>query len=163
MVERGRVFPPFTKGVRRGRRSPGRVPRVARRATADVPRTAAEIVDRLHVAEVAIVVAAPMTEIDATHERDIRGRLARASDDQELLVVTAATAHPLVEKYLAAGAVHCLGEPDIVLLCEVCLARMRTPQQPTDLYTTFAPARRVRARSRFPARAAVRRHRRPSR
>ena len=44
--------------------------------------------------------------------------------------------HTLVEDDLASGLVDHLGQGRVRLLGEVGLARVRSPQQPTDVYTS---------------------------
>src|SRR5262245_59628851 len=79
---------------------------------------------RLLVASVALIVATAVTEVDAARECDIVGGPSRATDDEQLLMVTAEQAHPLVEQHLTAGLVDRLGHVKVLLLAEVGLVGM---------------------------------------
>ena len=87
---------------------------VVDRRTADlelqvVPRRALAVVlvvelDRLRITAVVVVVATAVAEVDAADERDVAGRIV-APHDEELLVVAAAAADPVVEQHLTARLV----------------------------------------------------------
>jgi hypothetical protein len=78
------------------------------------------------------VVAAAAGQVDAAHERDAAPGLVRAVDDQQLLVVAAEAAHPLVGHQLPAGPVDHGAEDPVGVLVEVDQRRVRAPQQPAD-------------------------------
>ena len=58
------------------------------------------------------------------------------SNDNQLLVVTSAAAHTLIEDDLTSGLVDHLGQGRVALLREVRLTRMRSPQHSTDLHAS---------------------------
>ena len=54
----------------------------------------------------AFVVGSPVAKIDPADERDVVRRAIRSVDEDDLLVVRAERADPLVEQHLTARAVH---------------------------------------------------------
>jgi hypothetical protein len=76
-----------------------------------------------------------MAQVDAAYERDVLVDPSRMPEHHQLLVVAARTFDPLVQQHLAAGLVHQLPQPPVLLLAEVRLVRVGAPQQPTDLDT----------------------------
>ncbi len=97
-------------------------------------------VDGLWVAAMSLVVATAVAEIDAPDERDVARRVL-ATDDDNLLVVTAATPNALVEQHLASGFVDEAREGQVLALAEVHGLRMGAPEQPADV---DAPPREFR-------------------
>ncbi len=89
--------------------------------------------DCLRVAGVLGVVAASVTQIDTALEGDVVVRSGAVPKHDQLLVVAASAPHALVENDLATGLVDHLGEGCVALLGEMCLTRVRSPQQPTYL------------------------------
>jgi len=83
-----------------------------------------------------------MTQIDSTLEGDVVVGSCAVSNDDQLLVVTAAATHPLVEGDFTTGLVHDLGQSRVVLFGEVGLARVRSPQQPADLHPAASGVRK---------------------
>jgi hypothetical protein len=123
VVEGGWVFPSFAEGVFEVadyRASHLELYVVPRRSWAVAGRD----IDSLEVAGVARIVVATVAQVDPARVRDVTIGSFSASDDYQLLMVAAAATHTLVEEHLAACLVHGLGESDIVLFCEVCLARV---------------------------------------
>ena len=86
-----------------------------------------------------VVVATPVTQIDAAHERDVTRGIARTPDQHQLLMVRSGSAHALVERDLAAGGVDRTGQFHVVLHVEARELRMRSPDEATHL----DPAARV--------------------
>ena len=162
MVERGRVVPPLAEGE-------GEIPdRRALDLELDVvPRRPFAVpvvdVDGLGIAPVVLVVVAAVAQIDAADEADVIVLPARVPQQDELLMMRPAPAHPFVEQDLGARVVDRLGEVDGLLLAHPHLVGVRTPDQ--------TPARRPRARppvpasspARCPVRPAARRDRPASR
>ena len=89
---------------------------------------------RLGIAQVALVVAAPVAQVDAAHEGDVVVLPVGVADQDQLLVLAAAP-DPLVEQDLAAGLVDDLAQVQVLLLLEVG-PRVGAPQA-ADLH---APA-----------------------
>jgi hypothetical protein len=88
--------------------------------------------DRIGVAEMLGVITAAAGQVNAADEGDAADGVVRAVDDQELLVVAAEAAHPLVSDQLPAGPVdQGAQDPDGVLV-EPDQGRMRAPQQSPD-------------------------------
>ena len=77
---------------------------------------------------------AAVAQVDAADERDVVVGPFGATDHDELLVVAAAPPHPLVEQDLAAGLVDLSDERGVLLLAEVRLSRVRSPQQPAHVH-----------------------------
>ncbi len=132
MVERRRILPPFAETQLE----------IVDRRSADlelqiVPGGTGPVglgnVDRLRVASVVRVVVTPVAQVDPSFEGDRAVKPVGVADDHELLVVASAATDSLVEQYLAAGAVDFSRKRDIVLLREVRLPRMRSPEQPTHV------------------------------
>ena len=73
-----------------------------------VPRRAVAVarrhLHRLRVAEVVLVVAAGVAQVDPARERDVALRGSRMADDHQLLMVRSAEPDPLIEQHLAACA-----------------------------------------------------------
>ena len=126
VVERGRVVPPLGEGVEHVR--DGRTADLRHRV---VPRRglAVPVVEGccLRVAGVGGVVAPAVAQVDAADERDVLLGSALAAHDEELLVVRAALAHPLVEQRLAAALVDDPAEVAVLLAVEP--ARVGAPHQ----------------------------------
>jgi hypothetical protein len=123
MIERRRVLPSF----------PERVLEIADRGSTHlqlhvVPRRTRSVArgDRhcLHVTGMSGVVGTSMTQIDAACVGDVVIGSLGAPDDDQLLMVTAAPSDALIEQHLAAGGVQGLRESEVVLLGEVCPARV---------------------------------------
>ena len=74
-----------------------------------------------------------MAEVDAADERDVVLG-SGAPEQHELLVMAPAAPHAFVEHQLTARLVHLAHERGVVLLAEVGLARMRTPEQPAHVH-----------------------------
>ena len=92
---------------------------------------------RLRVASVVRVVPTAVREVDAAHEGDrLPLRVGRAEHDQ-LLVVGAAGAHPLVEQYLAPGGVHAVADLLVLLLVHPDLIEVGAPDQATHEHATL--------------------------
>ena len=104
-----------------------------------VPRRAQPVHGRhrlvLHVAAVLVVVAAAVTQVDASGERNVLFGRVRMTDDDEFLVMRSSEAHPLVEQHLPAGGVHLNAEMAILLRAEPEPVRVGAPQQPLDADT----------------------------
>ena len=58
--------------------------------------------------------------------------------------MTPTTAHSFIQEDLAARLIHCLRQTQVVLFPEMSLARMRTPQQATNMHTPPRPLREHR-------------------
>jgi hypothetical protein len=95
----------------------------------------------LQVAEVPVVVAPPVAQVDPADEREAGVRVVGPVHDDQLLVVRTGAPHALVQQHLATGAVHDAGEHGVLLLVEAHRLGMRAPQQRADLH---APARESR-------------------
>jgi len=90
--------------------------------------------DRLRVAPVVLVVAAPVAQVDAPSERDILVLTAGVVYQHELLMVRARPAHPLVQQHLAC-LVDSLAEVDRLLLAQVDVVGVRPPHEPSHVDT----------------------------
>jgi hypothetical protein len=101
-----------------------------------VPRRSAPVArvdpDRIRVAPVVGAVSAAAGQVDPAHEGDAAPRIVRPVDDQELLVVAAESAHPLVGYQLPAGSVDQRAQHPVGVLVEAHQGRVGTPQQPAD-------------------------------
>ena len=86
---------------------------------------------RLRITGVRCVVTTAMTQVDAADERDVLVGHVPAPYDDELLVVGPTAAHPLVQERLPTGLVD--DGAEVVVLLAVELARVRAPQQRSDL------------------------------
>ena len=130
MVERGRVLPSLPE---RPRQIPDR--RAVDLQLDVVPRRSWSVagieLDRLLVTLMRLVVPPAVAEIDAAGEGDILIRRVRMAGDEQLLVMAAVAAHPLVEQHLTAGLVHRLDEMKVRLLAEVSFVGMGTPDETT--------------------------------
>src|SRR5689334_3487306 len=96
--------------------------------------------DRLAVPGVARVVTSTMTQVDAAHEPDVFVRDPRALNDDELLMVAAASSHAFIENGLSARVIDDRRQVGVALLREVRLPRVRPPQQPSDVYAPMRDA-----------------------
>jgi hypothetical protein len=74
-----------------------------------------------------------VAQIDPTDERHVAPGPVRMTNDEQLLVVAAVTAHTLVEEDFAASVIDGLHEVQVLLFAEVVLVRMRPPDQPTHV------------------------------
>ena len=92
---------------------------------------------RLRVAEVAVVVAPRVRQVDAADEGDVAGRLVAVPDDHELLVVRPAVAHPHVEQSLRAALLQLLAQGAVLAGEEPDLVPVRAPDQPAHVDTTL--------------------------
>src|SRR5918994_962205 len=128
MVERGGVIPTFAEGVRdvADRRSPELKLNIVPGRSVPVPGVE---IDRLRVAFVTGVIPAAVAQVDPADEGDVLVRSRRATDDDELLMMASTTPDALVEKYLAARFVDLADELGVLLLAEVGLSWVRTPQK----------------------------------
>jgi hypothetical protein len=88
--------------------------------------------DRVGVAEMPGVVTTAAGQVDATDEGDAAVRIVGAMDDQQLLVVAAEAAHPLVGDQLPPGPVDQRAHHPVGVLIEPDQGRMGAPQQPPD-------------------------------
>jgi len=68
---------------------------------------------------VRLVIAARVTQVDSTAERDVAVRLLQVPDDDQSLVVRPTDANPLVQEHLAAGPLDRLAEMAILLFVEL--------------------------------------------
>ena len=88
--------------------------------------------DGLGVAEMAVVVPAAVTEVDAADERDVVGGVGSTHHEQ-LLVVAPAAAHPVIEEHFATRVVDHLGKREVLRLTEVHQLGVRAPEEPADI------------------------------
>jgi hypothetical protein len=86
-------------------------------------------IDCLRIALVAGVIPPAVAEVDAPDEGDVVVGSRSTTGDDELLVMAAAPPDALVEQDLAARLVDLPDEIDVLLLAEMRLTRVRTPQQ----------------------------------
>ena len=87
----------------------------------------------LEIAEMVVVIAAPVAEIDPPDERHILVGPIRMVCDHQLLVVGPGASHPLVEQELAARRVHDAGELCLLFLVESDRARVGPPEEASHL------------------------------
>ena len=162
VVERGRVLPALPEGDRQvpdGRAADLQLHVVPGRAVAVAPVHR----HRLGVAQVALVVAAPVAQVDPAHEGDVLVLPVGVADQDQLLVLAARSPDPLVEQDLAAGLVDDLADVQVLLLLEV---GQRSGGSATGGRAPGRPARPARpgpGPARCPRRRAARRCRRASR
>jgi hypothetical protein len=88
--------------------------------------------DRIGVPEMVGAVTAAAGQVDPAHERDAAPGPVGEVDDQQLLVVAAEAAHPLVGHQLPAGAVDHRAQDPVGVLVEPDQGRVGAPQQPPD-------------------------------
>jgi hypothetical protein len=88
--------------------------------------------DGLRIPFVTLVVSASVAEVDPAEERHIL-LTAPPPDEDELLVVGAETADPLVGKHLATRFVHDAADVGVLLFGIALLVRMRSPDQRSDV------------------------------
>ena len=72
----------------------------------------------LHVAEMALVVPAAVAQVDPAHERHVGAPCVCVTDQDQLLMVGACSAHPLIEEHQATPGIHVLGEFHVPLHVE---------------------------------------------
>ena len=77
------------------------------------------------------VVASAVGEVDAADERDVVLGARPVPDDDELLVMRAQRAHPVVEQHLPARVVDLLGQLPVLLGREAEAPGVRSPQDPS--------------------------------
>jgi hypothetical protein len=140
VVERGGVLPALAEGghqVPDGRAADLRLHIVPRR-----PGPVASVQQRhLRVAEVALVVAAAVAEVDPAGEGHVVVEPAGVAQHHQLLVLGAGSPDPLVEQHLAAGVVDLVTEVEVGLLVEVRPRGVRAPQQSLHLDAAACRAR----------------------
>jgi hypothetical protein len=117
---------------------------------------------RLGVAEVALVVAAAVAQVDPADEGDVVVLAVGVADQDQLLVLAARSPDPLVEQDLAAGLVDHLAQVRFCSSLKWVGARVGAPQQARDLHAPPASSART-CPARCPRRPAARRCRRASR
>jgi hypothetical protein len=94
--------------------------------------------DGLAISLVTAVISASMAEVDPPDECHVTVGGGGVADDNELLVVRAASPHSLVEQYFPACLSDLDGETPIVLRTEREPIAVGTPEQPADVSTTSA-------------------------
>jgi hypothetical protein len=109
--------------------------RVVPRRTWAVPMVE---LDGLTVSLVAAVISASMAEVDPPDECHVTVGGGGVADDNELLVVRAASPHSLVEQHFPACLGDLDGETPIVLRAEREPITVGTPEQPADVSATSA-------------------------
>jgi hypothetical protein len=109
--------------------------RVVPRRTWAVPMVE---LDGLGVSLVAAVISSSMAEVDPPDECHVTLGRGGVADDNELLVVRAASPHSLVEQHFPACLGDLEGETPIVLRAEREPITVRTPEQPADVSATSA-------------------------
>jgi hypothetical protein len=133
VVQRGRVLPPLPEGERQV--ADGRAAHLQLHV---VPWRVAAVAfvhrHRLRVAQVALVVPAPVAEVDPTHEGDVLVLPAEMADQDQLLVLASRPPDPLVEQDLAACLVDHLAQVQVLLLVEVGETRVGAPEQAPHLH-----------------------------
>jgi hypothetical protein len=87
----------------------------------------------LGIAEVGHIVATAVAEIDPTDEGDVRVRVVRPVDHDELLMVRAGAPDTLVEYDRAAGRGYDPGELRLFLLVEAEALGMGAPEETADV------------------------------
>jgi hypothetical protein len=88
--------------------------------------------DRVGVAEMPGVITTAAGQVDAADEGDAGLGIVGAVDDQQLLVVAAEAAHPLVGHQLPSGPVDQRAQHPVGVLVEVDEGRVGAPQEPAD-------------------------------
>src|ERR1035437_7805798 len=94
--------------------------------------------DRLFIAVMRIVVASPVTEVDAAHERHVLMGSGPAPDQEQFLVMGPAAAHSFIEQHLTARLRDRLGESSVLPGAKGESIAVRTPQQTShvDAFST---------------------------
>src|SRR5438309_233324 len=80
-----------------------------------------------------LVVAPAVAQVDPADERHVLFGVVAVLDDEQLLVVRAEAADPLVEQRFRTGLVELDAEPLVLLRAERRVVGVRPPQQAADL------------------------------
>jgi hypothetical protein len=126
MVAGGAVLPALPEGVVDVEH--GRAAQLQLEVVPGRPAAIARVdADRVGVAEMPGVVTTAPGQVDATDEGDAAVGVVGAVDDQQLLVVAAEAAHPLVGHQLPAGPVDQRAQRTVGVLVEVDEGRVGAP------------------------------------
>ena len=87
----------------------------------------------LRVAQVSMVVAAGVCEVDPADVGDVARRGVAMTDHHELLMVRPAVAHPHVEQRLGAAVLELLAQRAVLAREEADLVPVRAPDQPAHV------------------------------
>ena len=90
----------------------------------------------LRIPGVVCTVAAAVTQVDATDERDVEFRAPRMTQHDEFLVVRSARSDPHVPQALTTGGLDLLTEMPVLLFAEREPVKVRAPHQPLDHHSS---------------------------